>query len=102
MKAVYFERFGGPEVLQYGDLADPIPAAGEIIVDVAAASVNAADWKFRSGHYARHAQTKLPLIPGRDFSGLVSALGSGVDALKLGDSVFGVLAHGNEGHVAER
>ena len=102
MKAVYFDRFGGPEALQYGDLADPIPAAGEIIVDVAAASVNAADWKFRSGHYARHAQTKFPLIPGRDFSGLVSALGSGIDDLKVGDAVFGVLEAGKEGTYAEK
>jgi NADPH:quinone reductase-like Zn-dependent oxidoreductase len=102
MKSVYFERFGGPEVLQYGDLADPNPAVGEIIVDVAAASVNAADWKFRSGHYARHSQTKFPLIPGRDFSGLVSALGSGIDDLKVGDAVFGVLEAGKEGTYAEK
>jgi len=102
MKAVYFERFGGPEVLQYGDLPDPIPAAGEIIVDVAAASVNAADWKFRSGHYARHSQADLPLIPGRDFSGQVSALGRGIDDLKVGDAVFGVLEAGREGTYAEK
>ena len=102
MKAVYFERFGGPEVLQYGDLPDPIPAAGEIIVDVAAASVNAADWKFRSGHYARHSQANFPLIPGRDFSGQVSALGRGIDDLKVGDAVFGVLEAGREGTYAEK
>jgi NADPH:quinone reductase-like Zn-dependent oxidoreductase len=102
MKAAYFERFGGPEVLQYGDLPDPIPAAGEIIVDVVAASVNAADWKFRLGHYARHSQTNFPLIPGRDFSGQVSALGSGIDDLQIGDAVFGVLEAGKEGTYAEK
>src|SRR6202158_1252987 len=102
MKAVYFERFGGPEVLQYGDLPDPIPAAGEIIVDFAAARVNAADWKFRSGHYARHSQANFPLIPGRDFSGQVSALGRGIDDLKGGDAVFGVLEAGREGTYAEK
>ena len=64
MKAVYLEKFGGPEVLQYGDLPDPVAAPGEVVVDVFAASVNAADWKFRAGEYARHAQVKFPQIPG--------------------------------------
>src|SRR5262249_16499262 len=102
MKTVYLERFGVPDVLQFGELADPVAGPGEIIVDVAAASVNAADWKFRSGQYARHAATKFPLIPGRDFSGTVSALGSGVEALKIGDAVFGVLDIGREGTYAEK
>jgi len=102
MKAVYLERFGGPEVLQYGELPDPRAGSGEVVVDVAAASVNAADWKFRSGQYARHSGGKFPLIPGRDFSGTVSALGSGVDDLKIGDSVFGVLDVGREGTYTEK
>jgi NADPH:quinone reductase-like Zn-dependent oxidoreductase len=102
MKAVYLERFGGPEVLQYGELPDPVAGPGEIIVDVAAASVNAADWKFRLGQYARHATTKFPLTPGRDFSGTVSALGSGVEDLKIGDAVFGVLDIGREGTYTEK
>jgi NADPH:quinone reductase-like Zn-dependent oxidoreductase len=102
MKAAYFERFGGPEVLQYGDVPDPVAAPGEVVVDVHAASVNAADWKFRAGEYARHAQTKFPQIPGRDFSGVISALGSGVADLKVGDAVFGVLAAGKEGTYCEK
>jgi NADPH:quinone reductase-like Zn-dependent oxidoreductase len=102
MKAGYFDKFGGPDVLKYGDLPAPVPAAGEILVDVAAASVNAADWKFRSGQYARHSDAKFPLIPGRDFSGTVGALGSGVGDLKVGDEVFGVLEAGKEGTYAEK
>jgi NADPH:quinone reductase-like Zn-dependent oxidoreductase len=102
MKAVYLERFGAPDVLQFGELADPVAGPGEVLVDVAAASVNAADWKFRSGQYARHAATKFPLIPGRDFSGTVSALGSGVEDLKIGDAVFGVLDIGREGTYTEK
>jgi NADPH:quinone reductase-like Zn-dependent oxidoreductase len=102
MKAAYFERFGGPEVLQYGELPDPVAGPGEVIVDVAAASVNAADWKFRSGQYHRHSAAKFPLIPGRDFSGFISALGFGVDDLKIGDTVFGVLEAGREGTYAEK
>ena len=101
MKAVFFEQFGGPEVLKYGDLADPVAGSGEVVIDVAA-SVNAADWKFRAGEYARHAQSKFPLIPGRDFSGVISAVGHGVDDLKTGHAVFGVLEAGKEGTYAEK
>jgi NADPH:quinone reductase-like Zn-dependent oxidoreductase len=102
MKAAYFEKFGGPEVLKYGDLPDPTPAPDEVVIDVAAASVNAADWKFRSGDYARHAESRFPLVPGRDFSGTVSAVGSGVADLKVSDAVFGVLEAGKEGTYSEK
>jgi NADPH:quinone reductase-like Zn-dependent oxidoreductase len=101
MKAAYLEQFGGPEVLKYGDLPDPVAAPGEVVVDIVAASVNAADWKFRAGQYARHSQVKFPQIPGRDFSGLVSASGGGAD-LAVGDAVFGVLDAGREGTYCEK
>jgi NADPH:quinone reductase-like Zn-dependent oxidoreductase len=99
MKAVYIEKFGGPEVLKYGDLPDPVPAPGEVVVDVHATSVNGADWKVRVGQYK---QTKFPLGIGRDFSGVVSAIGEGVHDLKVGDAVFGVLDMGSEGANAEK
>jgi len=102
MKAAFFEQFGDPEVLQYGDLPDPAAAPGEVVVNVAAASVNAADWKFRAGQYPSKGEVKFPLIPGRDFSGVVAALGSGVDDLKVGDQVFGVLDAGREGTYCEK
>jgi NADPH:quinone reductase-like Zn-dependent oxidoreductase len=101
MKAAYIDKFGGPEVLQYGDLPDPIAAPGEVVVDVHASTVNAADWKFRAGEYARHSNVKFPQIPGRDFSGVVSAVGDGAD-LKVGDAVFGVLGAGREGTYCEK
>ena len=101
MKAAYIDKFGGPEVLQYGDLPDPIAGPGEVVVDVHAATVNAADWKFRGGEYARHSNVKFPQIPGRDFSGVVSAVGDGAD-LKVGDAVFGVLGAGKEGTYCEK
>lgn len=102
MKAAYIERFGGPEVLQYGDLPDPVAAPDEVIVNVYAASVNAADWKFRGGEYARHAQVRFPQIPGRDFSGLIGSVGAAVSDLKVGDAVFGVLEAGKEGTYCEK
>jgi len=99
MKAAFIERFGGPEVLQYGDLPDPVAGPGEVVVDVVAASVNGADWKARAGQYA---QATFPLVLGRDFSGSVAAAGAGVDDLKIGDAVFGVLEAGREGAYAEK
>jgi NADPH:quinone reductase-like Zn-dependent oxidoreductase len=99
MKAAYIERFGGPEVLQYGDLPDPVAAPSQVVVDIAAASVNGADWRVRAGQYG---QATFPLVLGRDFSGSVAALGAGVDDLKVGDAVFGVLEAGREGAYAEK
>jgi NADPH:quinone reductase-like Zn-dependent oxidoreductase len=100
MKAAFFMRHGGPEVLQYGDVPDPAAGAGELLVGVHAASVNAADWKMRAGSYAPVA--RFPYVPGRDFSGVVAALGEGAGDFKVGDAVFGVCDVGQEGAYAER
>ena len=60
MKAVFIEHFGGPEVLQYGELPDPAAAQGEVVVDVVAASVNGADWKVRSGQSTKTMYPRCP------------------------------------------
>jgi len=99
MKAAYFEQHGGPEVIKYGDRPDPVAGPGDILVDIAASTVNGADWRVREGSYA---QMKLPHIMGRDFSGTVAALGEGVTDFKVGDAVFGVLPAGQEGTYAEK
>jgi NADPH:quinone reductase-like Zn-dependent oxidoreductase len=96
MKACYFRTFGGPEVLEYGELPDPVPAAGEILIEVHAASINAADWKMRRGGYGPQ---PFPHVPGRDFSGVV--LKGGRD-FKPGDAVFGVCLVPQEGSYAEK
>jgi NADPH:quinone reductase-like Zn-dependent oxidoreductase len=100
MKASFFRAHGGPEVLEYGELPDPVAAAGEVVVDIHAASVNAADWKMRSGSYA--ARVPLPHIPGRDFAGVVAALGEGAHDFKPGDAVFGVCELPRESAYAEK
>ena len=100
MKAAYFMKNGGPEVMEYGDVPDPVAGPGQILVDVHAASVNGADWKVRSGHYKP--TTAFPYIPGRDFSGVVSALGAGVSDFKLGDEVFAVSEVTGEACYAEK
>jgi NADPH:quinone reductase-like Zn-dependent oxidoreductase len=100
MKAAYMTAQGGPEVLAYGDVPDPVAGDGQIVVDIHAASVNGADWKVRAGDYAPIAA--FPYILGRDFSGTVAARGKGVSDFKVGDAVFGVLAPGHEGTYCEK
>ena len=100
MKAAYFRQHGGPEVMEYGDFPDPVAGPGEVIVEVHAASVNGADWKVRAGSYAQ--LTNLPYIPGRDFSGVVSARGAGVNDVAVGDPVFGVCETSREAAYAEK
>src|SRR3954469_23242154 len=85
MKASFFRKYGGPEVLEYGELPDPVPTVGEVLVEIHAASINAADWKMRGGHYGLN--IPLPHIPGRDFSGVIV---QGDSYFKPGDAVFGV------------
>ena len=101
MKAAFFMKHGGPEVMQYGDVPDPVAGSGQVLVDVHAASVNGADWKVRAGRYAGQIKN-FPYIPGRDFSGVVSAVGTGVTDLKVGDAVFGVCDVGQEQAYAEK
>jgi NADPH:quinone reductase-like Zn-dependent oxidoreductase len=96
MKACYFRTFGGPEVLEYGELPDPVPAAREVLVEIHAASINAADWKMRRGNYGPQ---PFPHVPGRDFSGIV--LRSAGD-FRPGDAVFGVCLVPQEGSYAEK
>jgi NADPH:quinone reductase-like Zn-dependent oxidoreductase len=103
MKAVVFEKHGGPEVLHLAEVPDPVAGPGEVVVDIHAASVNAADYKVRlgGGSYSSSG-VKLPHILGRDFSGVVSAVGSSVGDLRVGDPVFGVCDQGIEGAYAEK
>jgi NADPH:quinone reductase-like Zn-dependent oxidoreductase len=100
MKAAFIERHGGPEVLQFGEMPDPVAGPGQVLVDIVAASVNGADWKVREGK--SNPIFKFPYILGRDFSGVVSALGAGVSDLKVGDEVFAVCDVGQEGAYAEK
>jgi NADPH:quinone reductase-like Zn-dependent oxidoreductase len=101
MKAMLLLGHGGPETMKYGEAADPVAGPGEVVVDIYAASVNGADPKVRRGG-GRYQLDKFPHILGRDFSGVVSALGAGVTDFKVGDAVFGVTDQGIEGAYAEK
>jgi NADPH:quinone reductase-like Zn-dependent oxidoreductase len=81
-------------------MPDPVAGAGQVVVDIVAASVNGADWKVREGKSGQLAH--FPYILGRDFSGVVSAVGRGVTDLRVGDEVFAVCDAGQEGAYAEK
>jgi NADPH:quinone reductase-like Zn-dependent oxidoreductase len=85
--------------LKYGELPDPTAGPDTVVIDTVAASVNGADWKVRVGDYK---QSTFPYVLGRDFSGVISAVGDGVQDLRIGDAVFGVCEAGQEGAYAEK
>lgn len=91
MKAFYLTRFGGPEVMQYGDLPDPTPGKGEVLVDVKASSINPLDWKLRGGMMKFITGRGLPKPLGSDFAGVVRALGPGATGFAVGDRVYGTV-----------
>jgi NADPH:quinone reductase-like Zn-dependent oxidoreductase len=101
MKAVLLTRHGGPDALGYGDAPDPVAGPDQVVVDIHAASVNAADYKVRLGS-GNYSNVKFPHILGRDFSGVVSARGAGVGDIAVGDAVFGVTDQRDEGAYAEK
>ena len=99
MKAVRFEQIGGPEVLQHVEVEQPAPAAGEVLVRVAASAYNAADAGMRGGFLP--IPVALPHVPGYDVSGTIEALGDGVESLIVGDEVVGFLPMERDGGAAE-
>ncbi len=101
MKAVQIDRYGSPEELQYRDIPEPLVAAGQLLVDVYAASANPGEVKVRKGLRPEFLKSGFPHTMGRDFSGVVRGVGAGVTAFKPGDAVFGILPLGVEGTAAE-
>jgi NADPH:quinone reductase-like Zn-dependent oxidoreductase len=71
MKAIRIHRFGGPEVLQLDEIDKPVPGIGELLIRVAAASVNPVDYKIRQGGYPKVTEAELPVTLGRDIAGVV-------------------------------
>ena len=92
MKAVVADGAGGPEVLVYGEVPDPEPGRGELLLDVAATAVNRADVMQRQGHYPPPPGASDVL--GLECSGTVAALGEGVEGWSVGDEVCALLAGG--------
>src|SRR5215218_2271456 len=90
MKAVLASGPGGPQVLSLGEADDPSPAAGEVLLDVAATAVNRADLLQRAGKYPPPAGASQ--ILGLECSGRIAALGEGVTGWQVGDEVCALLS----------
>ena len=90
MKGIQIKRYGGPEVLEYGELPDPVPGAGQALVNVHVAGVNFTDIYQRTGRYAG----TLPFTPGVEGVGVVERVGSDVTDVRAGDRVGWVMIKG--------
>ena len=88
MKAVVVHRYGGPEVLKFEEYPDPVPGPGEVLVRVAATSVNPIDYKRRAGLTKDFYPIQFPGLIGVDIAGTVVKIGPGVDGFSVGDQVF--------------
>jgi NADPH:quinone reductase-like Zn-dependent oxidoreductase len=93
MKAIVVREYGGPEVLKYGEYPDPVAGIGEVLVRVAAASVNPADYKQRAGAMKDFFPIDFPGVIGIDVSGTIAAIGPGVQGFAVGDKVFAMANH---------
>jgi NADPH2:quinone reductase len=92
MRAVICSSLDGPEALTVGEMAAPKPAAGQVLVEVRAASLNFPDVLMVRGMY--QVKPPLPFSPGAELAGVVRELGAGVGRIKVGDSVIGFSGHG--------
>jgi NADPH2:quinone reductase len=90
MKAIIVRECGGPEALQYDDVAEPKPGPGQAVVQIEAIGVNFIDVYHREGLYP----IKPPFSPGSEAAGVVAAVGEGVDEVRVGDRVAYALARG--------
>jgi NADPH:quinone reductase-like Zn-dependent oxidoreductase len=89
MKAVFYEKYGDPDVLQYGEQPDPKVGPDSVLVDVRASSVNPVDWKITAGYLDAALPTSFPVIPGWDVAGVVVQPGPSVTEFEAGDEVIG-------------
>lgn len=101
MKAVLIQKYGGPEVLEIADVPAPKPKDDEVVVAVAATSVNPVDWLVRDGSATSFVRVKFPVVLGCDLAGRVVEVGSKVKRLAVGDEVFAMMPHDYGAH-AER
>ncbi|MGW4675228.1 NADP-dependent oxidoreductase [Streptomyces sp. NPDC004324] len=104
MNAVRAHRRGGPEVLVHEVAPRPVPAAGEVLVEVRSASVTRGelDWDATwTDSFDGSGAPRLPVVPSKEVSGVVAALGPGVTEWHVGDEVFGLIPFTRDGAAAE-
>jgi len=88
MKAVVVHQYGGPEVLKFEEYPDPVAGPGEVLVRVAATSVNPIDYKRRAGLTKDFYPLQFPGLIGVDIAGTAVKIGPGVEGFSAGDQVF--------------
>jgi NADPH:quinone reductase-like Zn-dependent oxidoreductase len=101
MKALVFNKYGGPEQLAFADVSKPAPKPDEILVQVRAAGLNPVDYKIRSGKMKPLLRLQLPATLGSDLAGVVVEVGSRVTRFKPGDAVFATIDELHMGALAE-
>ena len=103
MRARVIDGFGDAGVLRWGEIPQPKPGPGDVLVRVVCAGVNPADWKTREGKLSAYIHYHFPFVLGFDLAGIVEAVGEGVDAFRPGDRVFGMSrqGQGQDGSYAE-
>ncbi|MDG4663060.1 NADP-dependent oxidoreductase [Mycobacterium sp. 236(2023)] len=101
MKAIQFHRYGGSDVLEYVDVAKPVPGAGQVLVKVAGTSFNPVDAGIRGGYLSEVFAIDSPHVPGIDVAGTIAEIGNGVDGWNVGDAVVGLLPMTADGAAAE-
>ncbi|MEU1403874.1 NADP-dependent oxidoreductase [Streptomyces sp. NPDC005728] len=89
MKGISYSGYGGPEVLEYGEVRDPKVGPDQVLVKVRAAAVNPVDWKCREGYLDAILDAVFPVVPGWDVSGVVVQPGASVTEFSVGDEVIG-------------
>ncbi len=89
MKRIEYDRYGGPELMHVSTFDAPTVGAGDILVKVAAASVNPVDWGIRRGKMRVLTGSSFPRVMGKDFAGTVVQVGQDVVGWQVGDAVFG-------------
>ncbi|MBM7170308.1 NADP-dependent oxidoreductase [Streptomyces sp. G44] len=89
MKAISYNGYGGPDVLEYGEVRDPKVGPDSVLVKVRAAAVNPVDWKCREGHLDGLLDPVFPVIPGWDVAGVVVRPGASAPEFAVGDEVIG-------------
>lgn len=87
MRAMVIDRFGGPEQLHLAEIERPVAGPGQVVIRVAWAGVNPADWKAREGWLAQYFDYKFPFVVGFDAAGTVADAGLGVTGFAIGDRV---------------
>jgi NADPH2:quinone reductase len=101
MKAVVLDNYGPPDVLHLAEVREPTPGPGQIKIAVAAAAINPADFKWRSGALRQYSELHFPQVLGYDVAGTICDLGEGVSGFAMGDRVVGMLDHRLKGGYAE-